>query len=46
MIIWFTEYLVLKNYSSKLHKFLKNKNILHIDGDIFRKLFANDLKYI
>ena len=36
-----------KNYSAKItYKFLKkNKNILHIDGDIFRKLFANDLKY-
>jgi len=49
MIIWFTGISgVGKTTLAKItYKFLKkkNKNILHIDGDIFRELFANDLKY-
>ena len=34
----------LANYFKKKFKF-KNKNLIHIDGDEFRKIFSNDLNY-
>ena len=49
MILWFTgisgvgKTLIAKNIYTILNK--TNKNLIHIDGDIFRKMLANDLGY-
>ena len=49
MILWFTgisgvgKTLIAKNMYTILNK--TNKNLIHIDGDIFRKMLANDLGY-
>ena len=49
MILWFTgisgvgKTLIAKNIYKILSK--SRKNLVHIDGDIFRKMLANDLGY-
>ncbi len=49
MILWFTgisgvgKTSIAKNIYKILHK--TKKNLVHIDGDIFRKMFGNDLGY-
>ena len=49
MILWFTgisgvgKSLIAKNLYKILHK--TKKNLVHIDGDIFRKMLGNDLGY-
>ena len=49
MILWFTgisgvgKSLIAKNLYKNLHK--TKKNLVHIDGDIFRKMLGNDLGY-
>ena len=49
MVIWFTgisgvgKTLIAKNIYKILSK--RKKNLVHVDGDVFRKMLGNDLGY-